>query len=86
MGENGRDWTPTERISWTTWQIAHGEVLTTKQVAESTGISWHGAQKMLCRMSRRLPILQLNGGWQAAEMAELYYVLECAKLAQAVSR
>jgi len=73
LGENG-DWTTTERVSWVTYQLCHGEELTVRQVALSTGISPEGARSMLCAMSRRIPILSFNGHWMMAEMAEVLYV------------
>ena len=68
MGE-GEDWTTTERVAWVTYHLCHGETLTARQVALSTDISPEGARWMLCSMSRRIPILVIDGAWMMADMA-----------------
>ena len=74
MGENDEDWTTTERVARVTYLLCRGEKLTVRQVALSTGISPEGARSMLCAMSRRIPILSLDGHWMMADMAEVLYV------------
>ena len=69
MGENGEDWVTTDSVAWAVWHLAHGEAMTTRLVAESTGLSREGAYKMLCRVSFRLPITQYEGEWMASKVA-----------------
>lgn len=50
--------TPSERVAVVVWWLAHGEGLTTRQVATLTGLSRQKAWVMLCNLSRVLPIYQ----------------------------
>lgn len=54
--------TSQERAARVAWHLARGRRLTTKQVAEMTGLSMRGALHLLHRMSRVLPIYQ-DGDW-----------------------
>lgn len=56
---------PTERVATTAWAFAQGESYTTAQVATLTGLTWFGAYKLLCKMSRVLPIYCDHGVWKA---------------------
>jgi hypothetical protein len=56
----------TERVAIIVWQIAHGKSFTTAEVAIICGMTWDGAHKLLCRVSRILPIYLDDGRWQSA--------------------
>ena len=69
-----REYVATERVGVIVWQLAHGDALTTAQVAEIAGISYNGAYRMLQKLSRAIPILCFDGEWMPAAMAEILYV------------
>ena len=60
--------TPQERAVIVTWALAKGRRLTTRQVADMTGLGMSAARELLGRISRVAPICQT--GWLWAEMAE----------------
>ena len=62
--------TPAERIAIIVWHLAHGEGLTTAQVAEITGLNLRGARKLMASVSRVLPVCQVAGTWEVAIFAE----------------
>lgn len=57
------DYTPQERAALAIYEILEGRELTTAEIAERTGIQWHGAHKMMNNVSRVVPITQRNGVW-----------------------
>lgn len=59
---NHRDLMTTERIALVSWALLLGKAYTTREVAELTGLTWGGAYRMLCRMSRVLPLYQHDDG------------------------
>jgi len=66
-----REYITTERVAVIVWQLAHGEALSTAQVAEIAGITQRGARQMLEKLSRVIPILPFGGEWMPAVMAEI---------------
>lgn len=54
--------TPSERVAVIVLALARGRGLTTRQTAELTGLTLHGAYSMLCRISRSLPIYKDDAG------------------------
>lgn len=67
------DYVATERVGLIVWHLAHGEALTTAQVAELAGITPSGARRMLYKLSRSIPILCFSGEWMPSVMAEALY-------------
>lgn len=55
----------TERAALVAWRLAHGEAMTSEQVAEMVGVCECTAQRMMCKIARVLPIVQRNGFWEA---------------------
>jgi len=49
------------------WFLATGAKMTTREMAQKTGLSVRGARFLLCRLSRVVPICQLDGLWQAVD-------------------
>jgi len=63
--------TVTERVGKVTWWLADGEGLTIDNVCSLTGVSPRAARRMLCMLSRVLPIYDDECGvWQRCEMME----------------
>ena len=62
--------TPQERVAVITWWLAHGEALTTRQVAEMTGITRDGARRLMLQLSRVLPLRLLNEKWEVMSAGE----------------
>lgn len=69
-----REYVATERVGVIVWQLAHGDTLTTAQVAELAELSYSGAHKMMQKLTRSIPILCFNGEWMPAVMAEVLYI------------
>jgi len=69
-----REYVATERVGVIVWQLAHGDTLTTAQVAVLAALSYSGAHKMMQKLSRSIPILCFDGEWMPAVMAEVLYV------------
>ena len=64
--------TVTERVGLVVWHLAHGEAMQTRDVAEMTGLTWDGAQKLMIRLSRMVPVYQdQQGFWQVCAFREL---------------
>ncbi len=53
------------------WALANGEGLTVRQAAQMAGMTQSGVYRMLCRLSRVLPIYCDNHVWQRLEYKEL---------------
>lgn len=62
--------TPSERVALVVWWLAHGEGLTTKQVALLTGLQMRSARELLYSISRVLPIYQDGSIWQVCAVRE----------------
>jgi DNA-binding IclR family transcriptional regulator len=61
-----------ERVAKLTWALAHGEGLRVKDVATITGLSKENARRMLCKISRVIPVYDDPDThmWQALAMQE----------------
>ena len=67
--------TTTERVALVAWHLAHGDGMTTANVAELTKLTSEGARLLMLRISRVLPIYRDEYGvWQVCALKEL----ECA--------
>jgi hypothetical protein len=67
MADDGttRELTPQERAALIAWHLAHGEAMTTRQVAELTGLEVISAYQMMDRLAGVLPIRREGGTWAA---------------------
>lgn len=67
------EWTPSERVGIVVWHLAHGEGLTTREIAELTGLTESGAWRLISRLCRRLPIYldEQDHRWQVLDCKEL---------------
>jgi len=69
MPEEPEDMVASERAAKLGWQLALGEVFTNRQAADFLGISVSWARRLLCQLSRVLPIYYddsrpgLDGYW-----------------------
>lgn len=75
--EDDPELTGEERVAVVVWHLAHGEGLTTLQIARMTGLKWHAAYRLMTRISRKIPIYLEDrcGGdrrWQVCAMRELH--------------
>ena len=62
----------TERAALIAWHLAHGEGMRTSDVVALTGLERQGAWKLMCRLSRVLPIYQDDiGVWQVNSLREI---------------
>ncbi len=59
---NHRDFATTERVALVAWSLVLGTALTTREIADLTGLTWGGAYRMLYRISRALPLYQDDDG------------------------
>lgn len=63
-GPDTKELTPTERVAVILWHIAIlKEELTTAQVATLSGLSMRAARRMMCAISRKVPIYKDDGVW-----------------------
>ena len=63
-----------EKAALIAWHLAHGEGMTTAEVASITGLSWTGAWFLMNRLSRVLPIYRNESGvWTVSVLQELAY-------------
>lgn len=58
---------PTERTALVVAALWEREKLTTREVVELTGISRQGAYDLMCRISRVLPVVQIDQQWTKIE-------------------
>lgn len=56
---------PTERIAMITWLLARGNSYTVAEVAAMAGVTHDGAYKLLCKISRILPIYCDGRVWKS---------------------
>lgn len=56
--------TSTERVGLVLMRLLSGSTPTTREVAELTGMTPHGARKLLLRLCRVVPLTQVEGCWQ----------------------
>lgn len=62
------DVTPTERAAIVTRELMSGKALTKNDVAELTECEPDSAYRVLCRLSRVLPLCEDGGRWSLLEM------------------
>lgn len=62
-----RDTNTTERVAKVAWRLSTGGALTTAEAAQLAGITARGAWRMLDKLSRVLPIVQVDGVWRLAD-------------------
>lgn len=67
---NEREYVASQKGALVGWYLAHGECMTTADVATITGLTWEGARVLMCKISGALPIVQMDGAWQVAVMEE----------------
>jgi len=60
----------TERAALVAWHLAHGEALTTDNIADLVGVCHSTAYRMMCKLARILPIIHANNHWEALFMHE----------------
>jgi hypothetical protein len=69
-----QDYTAQEKAALVSWHLAHGEEMTTGEIASMTGLTWGGAWWLMARLSRVLPIYQNEKGvWAVSVIKELEY-------------
>ncbi len=72
------DYTAQEKAALIAWHLAHGEGMTTADVASITGLTWGGAWWLMTRLSRVLPIYRDDDGvWAVSACKELEYAGIC---------
>lgn len=69
-----REFVTTERWALVSWHLAHGDALSTTQIAELVGIGRQAAWEGMQKLSRVIPVLCFDGEWMPAVMAEALYV------------
>lgn len=67
------EYTPREKVALVVWHLAHGDGLSTANVADMTGLTRQGAWELMICLSRVLPIYQDGGIWQVCTLRELEY-------------
>lgn len=58
---------PTERVGLVVWRLWHRRSLTTVEIAELAGVTRAGAWVMMDKLSRKLPIVLVDGTWRVIE-------------------
>lgn len=58
------EYTAQERAAMVTLKMALGEEATTAEIAEQFGMTWHGADKMMNRISRVIPLMKDGSRWK----------------------
>ncbi len=56
---------PTERTAIVVWMLAKGRRMKTSEVADLTGVTRQGAYEIMARISRVLPVVQIDESWEA---------------------
>lgn len=56
--------TTTERVAFMVFQLLEGAEYTTRDVARLTSMTWQGADEMLNKASRVVPITKYNTRWR----------------------
>ena len=59
--------TPTERVGVVVWLLSGGHVFTTPEVAKISGLTTQGAWLMLSKLSRKLPLVNVNDYWKLTD-------------------
>lgn len=66
------EYTTTERVTVVVVKLLFGEQLTTAEIASLTGMSWHGANSLMLRISRVLPIVKINKIWTVVDSHRIH--------------
>lgn len=56
--------TATERVALVVYRLLDGAEMTTAEVAELAEMTWHGAEKLLDRASRTVPVFKDGQVWR----------------------
>jgi hypothetical protein len=64
---NDSELTPQQRAGILAWYLGRGDKLTVMKAAKLTGLTWHGARRLLCMLSMYLPICEEEGIWYKTE-------------------
>ena len=67
MVQRQRQLTPTERSSLIGFQLARGKTVTLSSIQYEFGMCESGAYRLLIRLSRVLPLVNIDGVWQIME-------------------
>jgi hypothetical protein len=68
------DYSAQEKAALVAWHLAHGEGMSTAEIARLTGLTWGGAWHLMNRLSRVLPIYRDDSGvWAVCVLSELIY-------------
>ncbi len=71
MTDNTREYLPRQRAALIAWHLAHGEALTTEDVARIVGLKHWAAWKTLVDLSAVIPIYQDDDDvWQVCYAQE----------------
>ena len=71
------DQTPEERAALVTWYLSHGDAFRTSEVCRMTGLTRQGAYRLLCKLSRVIPVYQDESGvWQVLAYREMDAAVE----------
>ncbi|HCS47972.1 MAG TPA: hypothetical protein DIW61_06830 [Candidatus Aminicenantes bacterium] len=71
------DQTPEERAALVTWHLSHGDAFKTAEVCRMTGLTRQGAYRLMCKVSRVVPIFQDEKGlWQVLFAQEATSVVD----------
>jgi len=71
------DQTPEERAALVTWYLSHGDAFRTSEVCRMTGLTRQGAYRLLCKLSRVIPVYQDKSGvWQVLAIQEATSVVD----------
>ena len=63
----------TERVALVTYHLMQEKQLTTAQIARIAGMSCNGARRMVCKMSRVVPVTNEGDRWSWAGDGALGY-------------
>lgn len=58
------DWNPQTRAASISQLLLTGKRMTTAEIAEHLGMSYHGARRLMVNLSLVLPITKIDGRWQ----------------------
>lgn len=54
--------TPQERSALAVWLVME-RPMKTSELAKWLELTWHGADQLMCRMSRKIPFVKVDGYW-----------------------
>jgi hypothetical protein len=62
--ERRLEWTAHQKAGQVVAWLLEGEAMTTRDIADKTEMTWHGARYMMEMLSLTLPIVQVDGEWR----------------------